>query len=72
MFFGVDSIEPVVALSQNFDDVLIPADHVSRSPNDTYYIDDQTVRLIRETRQCAVSDMHHPLPAIRPNRESSD
>lgn len=28
---------------QNFDDVLVPADHVSRSYNDTYYIDSQTV-----------------------------
>ena len=28
---------------QNFDDVLVPEDHVSRSYNDTYYIDSQTV-----------------------------
>lgn len=28
---------------QNFDDVLVPADHVSRSYNDTYYVDTQTV-----------------------------
>lgn len=28
---------------QNFDDVLVPADHVSRSYNDTYYVDAQTV-----------------------------
>ena len=28
---------------QNFDEVLVPADHVSRSPNDTYYIDTDTV-----------------------------
>lgn len=28
---------------QNFDDVLVPADHVSRSYNDTYYIDAETV-----------------------------
>ncbi|KAL6314294.1 hypothetical protein AAG906_018988 [Vitis piasezkii] len=28
---------------QNFDDVLVPPDHVSRSYNDTYYIDSQTV-----------------------------
>ncbi|QCE15688.1 phenylalanyl-tRNA synthetase alpha chain [Vigna unguiculata] len=27
----------------NFDDVLIPEDHVSRSYNDTYYVDPQTV-----------------------------
>lgn len=30
-------------LLQNFDDVLVPADHVSRSYNDTYYVDSQTV-----------------------------
>ncbi|PWA71901.1 Aminoacyl-tRNA synthetase, class II [Artemisia annua] len=28
---------------QNFDDVLVPADHVSRSYNDTYYVDADTV-----------------------------
>lgn len=28
---------------QNFDEVLVPADHVSRNPNDTYYIDPDTV-----------------------------
>ena len=28
---------------QNFDEVLVPADHVSRNPNDTYYIDTDTV-----------------------------
>ena len=28
---------------QNFDDVLVPADHVSRNPNDTYYVDQNTV-----------------------------
>ncbi len=30
-------------LLQNFDDVLVPVDHVSRSPNDTYYVDAETV-----------------------------
>ncbi|CAI0604608.1 unnamed protein product [Linum tenue] len=29
--------------SQNFDDVLVPADHISRSYNDTYYVDSGTV-----------------------------
>jgi len=28
---------------QNFDEVLVPSDHVSRSPNDTYYVDSETV-----------------------------
>ncbi|KAL6546206.1 hypothetical protein OROMI_021927 [Orobanche minor] len=30
-------------LIKNFDDVLVPADHVSRSYNDTYYVDSETV-----------------------------
>ncbi|XP_030966749.1 phenylalanine--tRNA ligase, chloroplastic/mitochondrial-like isoform X1 [Quercus lobata] len=33
----------IVTVKQNFDDVLVPADHVSRSYNDTYYIDAETV-----------------------------
>ena len=28
---------------QNFDDLLIPSDHVSRSYNDTYYVNSETV-----------------------------
>ncbi len=28
---------------QNFDEVLVPADHVSRSPNDTYYVSPDVV-----------------------------
>ncbi len=27
----------------NFDDVLVPLDHVSRSANDTFYVDSDTV-----------------------------
>mmetsp|Transcript_15631 Transcript_15631/g.27707 ORF Transcript_15631/g.27707 Transcript_15631/m.27707 type:complete len:436 (-) Transcript_15631:133-1440(-) len=42
-FNKFDSLYPVVSTKANFDDVLIPSDHVSRSPNDTYYIDDETV-----------------------------
>ena len=30
-------------LQANFDDVLTPEDHVSRSPNDTYYVNSETV-----------------------------
>ena len=36
-------LKDVFVCLQNFDDVLVPADHVSRSYNDTYYIDSQTV-----------------------------
>ncbi|KAG5233173.1 phenylalanyl-tRNA synthetase class IIc family protein [Salix suchowensis] len=38
-----DELCPIVSVKQNFDDVLVPADHVSRSYNDTYYVDSQTV-----------------------------
>ncbi|CAK8542680.1 unnamed protein product [Lathyrus sativus] len=42
-FNKFDNLCPIVSLKQNFDDVLVPEDHVSRSYNDTYYIDPQTV-----------------------------
>ncbi|KAJ0042260.1 hypothetical protein Pint_18442 [Pistacia integerrima] len=42
-FDKFDDLCPIVSVKQNFDDVLVPADHVSRSYNDTYYIDPQTV-----------------------------
>ncbi|MEW5314240.1 MAG: hypothetical protein WDW38_005751 [Sanguina aurantia] len=34
-FKTFDDLYPVVTTFQNFDEVLVPADHVSRSPNDT-------------------------------------
>ena len=33
-----DNMPPVVSVKANFDDMLVPADHVSRSSNDTYYV----------------------------------
>ncbi|KAI7835962.1 hypothetical protein COHA_010161 [Chlorella ohadii] len=42
-FTKFDGLAPVVAAKANFDEILIPADHVSRSPNDTYYVDPDTV-----------------------------
>ena len=33
----------VLCLVQNFDEVLVPPDHVSRNPNDTYYVNHDTV-----------------------------
>lgn len=33
----------ICVVLQNFDDVLVPDDHVSRSYNDTYYVNAQTV-----------------------------
>lgn len=34
----VEDLNPVVSVRDNFDHLLIPANHVSRSPNDTYYV----------------------------------
>ncbi|CAL2252873.1 unnamed protein product [Prunus armeniaca] len=42
-FDKFDNLCPIVSVKENFDDVLVPADHVSRSYNDTYYVDAQTV-----------------------------
>ncbi|GJX87068.1 ALP1-like protein [Tanacetum coccineum] len=42
-FQKFDDLCPIVTTKMNFDDVLVPADHVSRSYNDTYYIDADTV-----------------------------
>ncbi|XP_043696687.1 phenylalanine--tRNA ligase, chloroplastic/mitochondrial-like [Telopea speciosissima] len=42
-FEKFDDLCPIVSAKQNFDDVLVPDDHVSRSYNDTYYIDPETV-----------------------------
>lgn len=33
-----DDMFPIVSCTANFDEILIPADHVSRSANDTYYV----------------------------------
>jgi phenylalanyl-tRNA synthetase alpha chain len=40
-FVSMDSMAPIVTLEANFDSLLIPADHISRSPSDTYYINDE-------------------------------
>ncbi|MEW5306866.1 MAG: hypothetical protein WDW36_009303 [Sanguina aurantia] len=52
-FKTFDDLYPVVTTFQNFDEVLVPADHVSRSPNDTYYVDNDTVlRCHTSAHQC--------------------
>lgn len=38
IFSIYDNISPVVTLEENFDSLLVPKDHVSRSKNDCYYI----------------------------------
>lgn len=39
----LDSLSPIVSTHQNFDSLLVPEDHVSRSRNDTYYVNKTTV-----------------------------
>lgn len=38
-----DNLSPIVSVEANFDSLLIPEDHVSRSKSDTYYLNDETV-----------------------------
>lgn len=38
-FKRFDDIYPIVSTFENFDSVLVPKDHISRSANDTYYVD---------------------------------
>jgi phenylalanyl-tRNA synthetase alpha chain len=38
-----DALPPIVTAKQNFDDLLTPQDHVSRSPTDTFYVTDDTL-----------------------------
>jgi len=42
-FVKFDSLKPIVTTKQNFDEVLVPPDHVSRDPNDTYYVNNEVV-----------------------------
>ncbi|GMH34143.1 hypothetical protein BSKO_01977 [Bryopsis sp. KO-2023] len=43
LFETLDDLYPIVSAKANFDDILIPKDHVSRSPNDTYYVSSENV-----------------------------
>jgi phenylalanyl-tRNA synthetase alpha chain len=38
-----DNLEPLVSTEANFDSLLIPGDHVSRSKSDTYYLRNDAV-----------------------------
>ncbi|GAQ79732.1 Phenylalanyl-tRNA synthetase [Klebsormidium nitens] len=42
-FQKFDKEPPVVTVKANFDEVLVPANHISRSYNDTYYVNKETV-----------------------------
>lgn len=43
MYKQFDDMFPIVSCQANFDEILIPADHVSRSANDTYYVSSEQV-----------------------------
>lgn len=43
LFSVYDNINPVVTLYQNFDSLLVPSDHVSRSTSDSYYVNKQNM-----------------------------
>lgn len=38
-----DDLSPIVSVESNFDDLLVPSDHVSRASSDTFYVNEQTV-----------------------------
>jgi phenylalanyl-tRNA synthetase alpha chain len=38
----IDNLNPVVKVEQAFDELLIPKDHLSRMPSDTFYVDHET------------------------------
>ena len=42
-FKRFDDIYPIVSTFENFDSVLVPKDHISRSVNDTYYVNADSV-----------------------------
>jgi phenylalanyl-tRNA synthetase alpha subunit len=43
-FTSFDNLSPLVLTKHCFDDLLVPPDHVSRQPSDTYFVDEHTVR----------------------------
>jgi phenylalanyl-tRNA synthetase alpha chain len=42
-FDTFDNLSPIVTVAQNFDELLVPADHVCRQPTDTYYLSETRV-----------------------------
>nr|GEV56576.1 phenylalanine--tRNA ligase, chloroplastic/mitochondrial [Tanacetum cinerariifolium] len=54
-FQKFDDLCPIVTTKMNFDDALVPADHVIRSYNDTYYVDADTV--LRDS----IDSTHYPV-----------
>lgn len=43
IFASVDNLNPIVTVEQNFDSLLVPKDHVSRSKIDNYYVNSEYV-----------------------------
>lgn len=61
MFKTFDDMFPVVSCKANFDEILIPADHVSRSANDTYYVSaDQVLRCHTSAHQAELLRTKQP------------
>lgn len=55
----LDSYSPVVTTHMNFDSLLIPTDHVSRGPNDTYYLNkDKLLRTHTSAHQAQTMAKH--------------
>jgi phenylalanyl-tRNA synthetase alpha chain len=63
-FNTFDDLLPIVSTQSNFDSVLVPENHVSRSLNDTYYVDANTVLRCAGSAHCAV---HPPFCICRNN-----
>ena len=52
-FKAFDNLSPIVTTKQCFDDLRVPPDHVSRSPSDTYYLNDrELLRAHTSAHQC--------------------
>lgn len=55
-----EHLDPYVSVKSNFDDLLIPKDHPSRSKSDTYYRDEDTVlRTHTSAHQCELISKGH-------------
>lgn len=55
-----DCLPPIVTVEQNFDELLIPLDHVSRRPSDTYYVDaNRVLRCHTSAHQTALLNQGH-------------
>ena len=61
LFATFDDLPPVVTTEQSFDSLLIAADHPSRSPTDTYYINERL--LLRP--QTSAHQVVLPVPSPR-------